>query len=331
MTVYITRCPACQQAFKINENTLQVKNGKVRCGFCQNVFNAREHLYKSINLEDSLSHIEREAEVERQGIANMKSLADQLKGFDAVDDNQGLVGIRTEARNGPERLDIINGGSNIKVITHPAAVSSDQSSPSQDYVEDNDEEEIEEEEKPRSSKTWLWTIIALMALMALAVKLMAANQNAILNKIPQAAPLMDMICEKITCEPRRTVTPLDAPVREESSKETPNTTADVTPAASNTADIALLSHKLQQIDGNRYAISVELKNNTEKEQAYPILTVVLKGEKEDIITRRRISPNEYLTDANQKLAAQSTQTVSIAFEMADGDPATLAVEIEPIL
>ena len=38
MTVYITRCPACQQAFKITENVLQAKNGQVRCGFCQNVF-----------------------------------------------------------------------------------------------------------------------------------------------------------------------------------------------------------------------------------------------------------------------------------------------------
>ena len=55
MTVYITRCPACQQAFKITENILQAKNGQVRCGFCQNVFNAREHLYKSSDLEGSLN------------------------------------------------------------------------------------------------------------------------------------------------------------------------------------------------------------------------------------------------------------------------------------
>lgn len=81
MTVYITRCPACQQAFKITENILQAKNGQVRCGFCQNVFNAREHLYKSIDLEGSLNRIEREAEVERQGIANMKSLGRPTQGL----------------------------------------------------------------------------------------------------------------------------------------------------------------------------------------------------------------------------------------------------------
>ena len=140
MTVYITRCPACQQAFKITENVLQAKNGQVRCGFCQNVFNAREHLYRSIDLEGGLKRVEHEAEVERQGVASMKSLADQLKGFDAVDDNQGLVGIRVEPKNGPEKLDIINGGSNIEVITHPAQPASETNEETEEP-----EEELEEE------------------------------------------------------------------------------------------------------------------------------------------------------------------------------------------
>ena len=52
----------------------------------------------------------------------------------------------------------------------------------------------------------------------------------------------------------------------------------------NTSALTILSHKLQNVEGNRYAISVEIKNNTAVTQAFPILTVVLKGEKEDIIT-----------------------------------------------
>ena len=330
MTVYITRCPACQQAFKITENVLQAKSGKVRCGFCQNVFNAHEHLYKSIDLEGSLNRIEREAEVERQGIASMKSLADQLKGFDSVDDNQGLVGIRSEVRNGPERLDIINGGSNIKVISHPApsAATSENNSDSADY--ETDDEEQEENEKKSSSKTWLWVIVALVAVIGIAVKLLASNQNAVLNKIPQAEPLFNLLCENITCEPRRTLTPLDAPVKNEATES--QTAADQgAAAATDSAPVSILSHQLKQVEGNRYAISVELKNNTESAQPFPILTVVLKGEKEDIITRRRINPSEYLTDVNQTIAPQASQTVSIAFDMTDGDPATLAVEIERIL
>ena len=239
MTVYITRCPACQQAFKITENILQAKNGQVRCGFCQNVFNAREHLYKSIDLEGSLNRIEREAEVERQGIANMKSLADQLKGFDSVDDNQGLVGVRTEPRNGPERLDIINGPS-IEVISHPAP----NQNLSDDESEDEDSEIQEESTKARSSKTWLWAIIALVAIIAIALKVLASNQNAVLDKIPQAEPLFGLLCDKITCEPRRTVTPLDAPIKSETTEATPSN-----PATSVVNQpVAVLSHKLQPLN-----------------------------------------------------------------------------------
>ena len=321
MTVYITRCPACQQAFKITEKILQAKNGKVRCGFCQNVFNAREHLYKSIDLEGSLSRIEREAEIESQGIASMKSLADQLKGFDSVDDNQGLVSVRSESRNGPERLDIINGGSNISVITHPA-VSAGHTDEISEEDNDGDDQSYEEEQPRRSSKTWLWAIVAGVAIIAIVLKVMAANQNAILQKIPQAEPLFGVLCEKITCEPRQSITPLDAPDKPESMPQTQSDSKN---------SVAVVSHTLQQIEGNRYAISVVLENNSVENLAYPMLTVVLKGEKEDIITRRRISPNEYLTDPKQTLAPKTQQTVSIAFDMNDGDPASLSVEIEPIL
>ena len=35
MTVYITRCPACQQAFKITENILQAKTVRFAVAFAK--------------------------------------------------------------------------------------------------------------------------------------------------------------------------------------------------------------------------------------------------------------------------------------------------------
>ena len=40
----ITRCPECDTRFKVSEEQLAAHEGLVRCGRCQNVFNAREHL-----------------------------------------------------------------------------------------------------------------------------------------------------------------------------------------------------------------------------------------------------------------------------------------------
>ncbi len=40
----ITTCPQCQTRFRVTEEQLEARNGKVRCGRCEHIFNARETL-----------------------------------------------------------------------------------------------------------------------------------------------------------------------------------------------------------------------------------------------------------------------------------------------
>lgn len=40
-----TRCPHCQTTFRVSEAQLNAAKGKVRCGKCQQVFNAREYIH----------------------------------------------------------------------------------------------------------------------------------------------------------------------------------------------------------------------------------------------------------------------------------------------
>ncbi len=40
----VTRCPACQTAFRVKPEQLRARQGKVRCGKCQTVFNALDSL-----------------------------------------------------------------------------------------------------------------------------------------------------------------------------------------------------------------------------------------------------------------------------------------------
>lgn len=42
-----TRCPHCQTTFRVSETQLGAAKGKVRCGKCQQVFNAKEHVHQS--------------------------------------------------------------------------------------------------------------------------------------------------------------------------------------------------------------------------------------------------------------------------------------------
>lgn len=43
----LTRCPHCQTRFRVTEQQLGVASGKVRCGNCMDVFNARDHAVPS--------------------------------------------------------------------------------------------------------------------------------------------------------------------------------------------------------------------------------------------------------------------------------------------
>ena len=39
----LTRCPHCETRFRVTEEQLGIARGKVRCGHCMEVFNARDH------------------------------------------------------------------------------------------------------------------------------------------------------------------------------------------------------------------------------------------------------------------------------------------------
>ncbi len=45
-----TRCPQCSTVFRVTDRQLAIANGKVRCGKCQHIFNAREHAIDDLPL-----------------------------------------------------------------------------------------------------------------------------------------------------------------------------------------------------------------------------------------------------------------------------------------
>ena len=40
----LTRCPGCTTTFRVTPEQVKVRHGKVRCGRCQNIFDAIEFL-----------------------------------------------------------------------------------------------------------------------------------------------------------------------------------------------------------------------------------------------------------------------------------------------
>jgi predicted Zn finger-like uncharacterized protein len=53
MSVLVTRCPACGTAFRVQPGQLSARNGMVRCGKCQSVFDGVAHLVEEGAAADS--------------------------------------------------------------------------------------------------------------------------------------------------------------------------------------------------------------------------------------------------------------------------------------
>ena len=302
MTTFITRCPTCSQAFKLDESVLNAKEGQVRCGFCNSVFNAKEHLYRAkVTAPVTVAVMERQAEVERQGIASMKALASQLQGFEAVDDSANLTRVTPAPAVAPARQEVINAPL-AQETTAPAVPAAIEPANAEEPTEELDDEE--EDDEPKRPRTWLWALIALVALAGIAVQLMAMYRPLVLEKAPQMEKAYAPICQYLKCA---------------------QTEAEKAPKA---PALTVVSQSLEKLDDKRWGVRVTVKNGTDIVQKYPTLLVQLKGAKEDVLTRRQVLPENYLEDKTATIAAQTQTEIGIAFELQEGEPATLNVEID---
>ena len=303
MTTFITRCPTCSQAFKLDESVLNAKEGQVRCGFCNSVFNAKEHLYRAKTTAPvTVAVMERQAEVERQGIASMKALASQLQGFDAVDDSANLTRVTPAPTIAPARQEVINAPL-AQETTAPTVPTVIEPSNAEEPTENTDDEEDDDDE-PKRPRTWLWALIALVALAGIAVQLLAMYRPLVLEKAPQMEKAYAPICQYLKCA---------------------QTEAEKAPKA---PTFTVVSQRLEKLDDKRWGIRVTVKNGTDIVQNYPALLVQLKGAKEDVLTRRQVLPENYLEDKTATIAAQAQAEIGIAFELQEGEPASLNVEID---
>jgi predicted Zn finger-like uncharacterized protein len=56
-----TQCPHCQTCFRISEAHLKVADGKVRCGSCQEVFDATQYLFKNLTDREPITDFKQPA------------------------------------------------------------------------------------------------------------------------------------------------------------------------------------------------------------------------------------------------------------------------------
>ena len=91
----LTRCPACDTTFRVTPEQLKLRQGKVRCGECQSVFNALETLVEETSVVPATTALDADA---KTALATPGDAGTRCR-----DDDEDIAsGIATSLRTGPD-------------------------------------------------------------------------------------------------------------------------------------------------------------------------------------------------------------------------------------
>jgi predicted Zn finger-like uncharacterized protein len=169
----ITACPECATQFVVTKKQLSAFEGKVRCGTCSLVFNAKEHLIKSTN--------------------SKKINADSPNSEDLVDDTESFEHSQVEdiALYAPTETDATQFNidtSDTSNINIPAVVN--------DLALDR-----RYQDKPKKTPfSWALFFGGLILLLAAIMQTAYFLRTAITSNYPQTKPYFVQACQLLGCQ-----------------------------------------------------------------------------------------------------------------------------------
>lgn len=172
----ITNCPACNTQFFVTEEQLNQHAGKVRCGHCLHVFDAKQQIVELDNPSET------EATTVNSVLSN-ESAAD--------------LAPEVVTESGEPQA-------NIEVAENKPAISNIASnkSPTTDYQPSHFDDFLDKTKLNRpikKSSLWLWLIFALVLFMVAVAQSIYYLRNEIAIYYPNTKPYLVKACEKIAC------------------------------------------------------------------------------------------------------------------------------------
>ena len=257
----VTRCPDCDTTFRVQPAQLSARGGRVRCGKCGRVF-------------DGLTQI-----VEEENAPPSVGPSPQLPLFDP-------------SRLGAEvRAPAAGAGDAGAGRTHAAAPR-----PRAASTPKPDEAAFLAGTRTRSRYLLLWSLLAVLALLALAAQAVLHFRTELILLAPQVRPHFEIVCDMLDCEvhlPRQ----LDL--------------------------IGIESSELR-FDKEREGIirvTALIRNRAPFAQEFPALELTLTDERDRPAVRRVLLPVDYLGAKNAQLrqgagiAAGAEEMISIEIDV----------------
>ncbi len=269
----ITRCPECQTAFRVHENQLAARQGKVRCGACGFVFDAFASLVEVIQEKRQPAE---QAAVNRTSDADGPLQAGASAAMAEVTLAAGAATIwprmneMTRAVRAPEPKAEPDSQSQDMVVRADGSVALGQPSgrPSQMLGPPSSAEQFDfgtAPDEPASNLKWK-VGIAVLAL-ALVIQIAFGLRGMIAAMFPVTHPAIASICKALHCR---------------------------VPLPRNAEQLVLEASDLQSDQVNAFELTATIRNRANYAQGYPALLLTLTDERNRPIARRVIHPMEYL-------------------------------------
>lgn len=297
---YITSCPACETQFLLTKEHLKAHRGKVQCGNCEHIFNAKNRLTEiSEDIHSTAEYkasLEQQAEYDRQ---EAPAIADE-KPIDEVLNNVlgGVPSLKnlesTENANSAyfdessiETTIEITSAYNAEPIHAPIEI--------EDLTANSSFDRHSSFDRPKN-KINIWLVLFSLILAILAgLQTLYAKRTQIAANYPQYKPLLIQACAALHCEI----------------------------ALPKNLDLLAIDDSDMQEDENHQDVikfTSLLINNANYAQAYPDIELTLTATDDQPVLRRLIKPIEYtktVSNTSTGIAAREEVRINLAINVKD--------------
>lgn len=322
----ITACPQCQTRFRVTEEQLQARGGKVRCGRCAHVFNALDALAEEAPLaaqEPAPQAVTEEPapalfpEQEAPVAPEQETGQEEVPPPDAGDSAEPLFEL--EITHPADLPDIEEQPFELE-ITQPDVPAEEPplAAPNNTTPEPEPESRAEtrvvriqpppvtvqpkvspERPKyappPKPRRAWPWAVASLLLLTGLALQGIYFFRDAIAAHYPATRPLLEQSCAPLQC---RISLPRNPDLISIESSE-----LNADPARANIV-----------------VLSSVLRNRAPHVQAYPTLELTLTSARDEMVARILFPPEKYLRNPaaiSEGIAPNSEVAVKLLLDLAD--------------
>jgi predicted Zn finger-like uncharacterized protein len=279
---YITSCPACETQFLLTKEQLKAHRGKVQCGNCEHIFNAKNRLTEIS--DDITSTAEYQASIEAQG--NETSQGIEEKAMSEVlnvvlESVPNLENLESTQPNNPYIDEIVIEAEEVYEVETPTII-----------------EDLTANAKLHQPKTklnvWLLLFSLLLAILA-GLQSIYAARTKIAAEYPQFKPYLVQACVLLKCE-------IELP------KNLDFFTIDDSDMQEDETHESVINFSSLLINSAPYA------------QAYPNIELTLTDTSDQPVLRKTIKPAEYLAStANVAagIASRDEVRINLAINVTD--------------